>query len=206
MNFKKFQKAYTLVEMLTVVAIVIIMIGIIVTLTRPQKKFALQRNIYSFSASARRVQEMSMSIATVKIGNTETVPLGGYGIEMSTSATDDKNKGYILYYNGENDNLTFSDGESVENSPLKFSDGVYISAIEGKTMNDSLIDDIDQVNIIFYPPDPKILIFYNGDSDLELKEATIILKMSGTNFIRKIYINKLGLISVDQGQSADSEQ
>jgi prepilin-type N-terminal cleavage/methylation domain-containing protein len=201
MNSKKLQKAYTIIEMMTVIAIVLIMTTVFASLNRPQKRFALQRNIYSFSASARRVQEMSMSIATVKVGSTELVPVGGYGLQISADPTDDANKKYYLYYNALNQDLTYDTGEAIENSPLKLTDGVYVSKIEG---NNGTITDIKQLNVIFYPPDPKILMFYEGSPTNELQSAIITLKMADTNYIRKIHINKLGLISVDQKQQEDT--
>lgn len=200
MKKMNFEKGYTMVEMMTVVAIIMIMSAILVSLNQPQKKFALQRNIYSLSASARRIQEMSMSIATINVAGVERVPEGGYGIELSTET--DKNNKYTLYYNNLSDpaDLIYSNGEQIENSPIKFSDNTIISSISGIAENGDAVSDITQVNVIYYPPDPKILIFYGADSDNVLKEATITLKLSGTNFIRKIYFNKLGLVSVDQKQ------
>jgi len=202
---KKFQKAYTMVEMLTVVAIIMILSAIFVSLNQPQKKFALQRNIYSLSAAARSVQEMSMSISTIKINNIDRVPEGGYGIQLSSETQENKNKNYILYFNNlaDSGNLTYQSGEAVLNSPINFTDNVAISGISGTSELGEAISDITQLNIIYYPPDPKILMFYGGNSDNRLRDATVTLKLGGTNFVRKIYFNKLGLISVDQKQETE---
>jgi hypothetical protein len=188
------------------------MTTVFATLNQPQKKFALQRSVYSFSASVRRIQEMSMSIATVKIGNAETVPVGGYGLQISTTATDDINKKYFLYYNLANDNLDYQNGEHIlTGTKMKqesngevfypFEDNIAVSSIKGVDINGTPVD-ITKLNVLFYPPDPKIVMYaeYGSGSETELQSATITLKMVDTNFYRTIYINKLGLVSVDQGQ------
>lgn len=202
---KKFQKAYTMVEMLTVVAIIMILSAIFVSLNQPQKKFVLQRNIYSLSAAARSVQEMSMSISTIKINNIDRVPEGGYGIQLSSETQDGKNKKYALYFNNlaDSGSLDYQSGEAVLNSPIAFTDNVFISDISGIDESGIDVNEIAQLNIIYYPPDPKILMFYGGNSDNRLRDATVTLKLGGTNFVRKIYFNKLGLISVDQKQETE---
>lgn len=211
MNLKKFDKAYTIIEMITVISIILIMTTVFATLNQPQKKFALQRSVYSFSASLRRIQEMSMSIATVKIGNAETVPVGGYGLQISTTATEDINKKYFLYYNLANDSLGYDNGEHIltgtktktgSNGEVfyPFEDNIVVSSIKGVDKNNSPVD-ITKLNVLFYPPDPKIVMYAEyGGSETELQSATITLKMADTKFYRTIYINKLGLVSVDQGQ------
>ncbi|MBP6891283.1 type II secretion system protein [Candidatus Parcubacteria bacterium] len=202
---KKFEKAYTMVEMITVVAIIMILSAVFVSLNQPQKKFALQRNVYSLSAAARSIQEMSMSISTIKINGIDRVPEGGYGIELNADTADNKNKKYYLYFNDSPDmaSLIYGSGEAVLNSPIALTDNVFISDISGIDESGIDVNEITQLNIIYYPPDPKILMFYGGNSDNALREATVTLKLGETKFIRKIRFNKLGLVSVDQKQEVE---
>ncbi len=109
----EFKRGYTLVEMITVLAIIVILTSVFISFGVSKQKFILQRDIYILSENARRIQEMAMSIGVVGLGTgcydgKAIVPEGGFGLQITSEATDtpddkdtldDNNQKYWLYAN-----------------------------------------------------------------------------------------------------------
>lgn len=208
-----FEKGYTLAEMITVIAIIVIAAGIFANFGSSQKQLSLQRDVYSFAQNIRRVQQMASSISTVTncdpSGQTQMVPRNGYGVFL------EKGQGrYLLYANcdcargADNKCLApydipegsdiYASGERVMNSPIKLSNQVEISKIVGKK-NGAIVGDPDTglagVVILYQPPDPAVQIFAPDNTALD--EAYIDIKLKDGQY-RTVEINRAGLVNVMQ--------
>ena len=178
--FKIKNRAFTLIEMLIVMAIVVIISSLIFLNYGKQKQhFALQRSTYKLAQDIRKASEMGMSARVFK----GEVPRGGYGIYFSTASPTS----YILFADLDGDHLYSGPGE--EEEEINLEKRVYIKEI--------LPPSYSFLNITFQPPNPTVTIS-NEDGTSTTSEATIVLSLETDPAItRKIKINSAGLIDID---------
>jgi len=178
----KTQKAFTLIEVLVVVAIIIILSVMIMANYRlGEKELALQRSANKLAQDIKRAQGMATS--TKEHGG--VIPPGGYGVYLncgvSPPCTGGKPTCYILFADLDN-NQAWDLGEEVGDL-LEFEKGVQIN---------SLIPN-SPLTITFTPPDPTVHINQNP----MIGEAKISLRLEPDSGSRKsITVNKAGLIEV----------
>ncbi len=185
-------KAFTLVEIIVVIAIIIIMTGI--TMPRynsMRQQLALQRAASKMVQDIRRVQEMAMS---AERKGDECAPPGptnfhyAFGLSFSTSTncsqpTSPCRYRYVLFTdcNGNNTYQWNPDDDYVLELP-DFSQ-VQISSIDGFSSD-----------IIFLPPDP-ITIF---DNDANITQGSIVISLrDDPTKTKTITVNKAGLVTIE---------
>jgi len=204
-----FQKGYTLVEMITVIAIIMIAAGIFANFGSSQRQLALQRDIYTFAQNIRRVQQMASSISTVTNCSPKQVPGNGYGIFLEKGQTK-----YMLYANCDcdlRDAVTnkcigqyepplgsdpYNSTEKLMNAPINLSNQVEILKITGKKSGVVTSDDMAGVVILYQPPDPIVQIYAPGET-VSLDEVLIEMKLKDS-LSRIVEINRAGLVNVKQ--------
>jgi len=178
-NIKKSNAGFTLAELLVVTAVVLILTALILPNYRAGGgQFALQRSAHKLAQDLRRTEEMAMS---AKKFNGE-IPLGGYGMYFNQSDPTH----YILFADTDG-NYQYNEGELVKDFLLE-------KEVQIETLSTNVHFGISPLNIVFYPPDPTIEIYPNGNS----KTATVILSLKNNpGQTKEVSVNKVGLIDID---------
>jgi prepilin-type N-terminal cleavage/methylation domain-containing protein len=173
------KKGFTLVELLTVLAIILTLISIFFPLYRTaQKQYILESAAQKLAQDIRRAQEMAISARVCGPCGNKVPP--GYGIYLQQGNTS-----YFIYAdtNPAQGNEIY-DGGDVKIETISFEGKVFI-----KNVNPS------SLSINFKPPDPKIRI---GNSSQSLNEASITISLlNDTSKTKTIRVNKAGLIYVE---------
>ena len=181
------QKGFTLLELITIVAIITTLSLIVLTNYRQgEQQFALQRSAHKLAQDIRAVQEMAMSGQECQICSPPVVP-AGYGIFLQVSSYNQ----YIIYADtqpSEGNQFYTSADQTIETITLE--SGVIIQDISTPPK---------EVGINFMPPDPIINIrFPSGGESEETNIAVITLALRADNTKTKtITVNKAGLIDID---------
>lgn len=149
-----FENGYSLIELLTVIAIMGIMAALsVASYSAKKKSTALDKAVREVAIDLRRVQSMAMNTAT--FGG--AVPPGGYGVYLTT--TSPNNKKYIDFadLDGGND---YDGGEAMNDR--SFDSNITISSIKvGNASPPTNVSPVLTVN--FIPPNPTVKI--NGNSN-----------------------------------------
>jgi len=173
------KKGFTLVELLTVLAIILTLISIFFPLYRiAQKQYILESAAQKLAQDIRRAQEMAISARICGPCGNKVPP--GYGIYLQQGNTF-----YFIYAdtNPAQGNEIY-DGGDVIIERIPFEGKVFI-----KNVNPS------SLSINFRPPDPKIRL---GNSSQSLNEASITISLlNDTSKTKTIRVNKAGLIYVE---------
>ena len=183
---KQFNKAFTLIELIIVIAIIAILSVIAFPYYQPaRKQLALQRSANKLAQDIRRAQGMALGAEAEGVGG--EVPEGGYGVYFKI---DWDNKAYRLYADTD-PNGFWTPADDVFSEIIDLEEGIYIYEIPGSALGNP------RVNINFKPPDPEVVITWVG-----LGEARIILCIEGTDCglstnKKTVHINKAGLIYVE---------
>ena len=184
------QKGFTLLELITIVAIITALSLIVLTNYRQgERQFALQRSAHKLAQDIRAVQEMAMSGQKCQVCSPPVVP-AGYGIFLQVSSVNQ----YKIYA----DISPSPDGNQF------FSGDPPDKIIETITLESGvIIQDINtspkKVGINFSPPDPIINIRFPPGGDGEetnIVVITLALKADNTK-TKTITVNKAGLIDID---------
>ncbi len=198
------RKAYTIVEMLVVVAIMIIMASIFVTSSEPRKKMDLQRDAYFFVQNIRQAQELSMAVQGFEKCASGVTPKGGYGIFLEQAETDSKDKKYTLY--GDCDETWLKGANSgtlydAQNGVTRLSPGIRFKDITAKNKAGGNIY-CEKFWAQYYPPDPQTFLWCdpkegsscdnNAQACTSSQAELIFYQTSGEQ--RKIYLNEAGLV------------
>ena len=163
---KKIQ-AFTLIELIVVIAIIGIMLAIILpNYHKMREDYALFRASHRLAQDLRRAQEMALS--TISHSCPGSSKLKGYGIIFTINSDDS----YSL--------------QAMCDSNPNLIKSIYLEKevkISGLTAS--------PLNVFFYPPDPMVDFSSGGDS----VEITLSLR-DGTGSPKHIIVNKAGLIYV----------
>jgi len=186
----KKSKAFTLLELVVVLAIISLLAAIILVNYRGgEKQSALLRSTHRLAQDLRRAEEMAISSKSFY----NAFPKGGYGIYF----TEDSNS-YILFADCNNNKIydggiyvcpDCTGGSCIENvqqekiEELSLEEGIKIKELFPLSLENSL-------SITFIPPDPTVTIA-GGDETVAV--ITLCLKDAPT-ITRTITVNKAGLI------------
>ncbi len=181
MFFKKLkfisETGYSLVELLTVIAVIGIMTAIAASsYSESKRSAALEKAARELVSDLRRAQNMAMNTAVFDNGGTLVVPAGGYGIHLAPSSAT-----YTLFAD------TFT--------TLIFPDKIYTPGLgfDGKVLEHTfdfpiIVDSTGASDIDFLPPNPTGYFDGNNFPDT----ATITLKYDDTTAMTKtITINRI---------------
>jgi prepilin-type N-terminal cleavage/methylation domain-containing protein len=167
------KKGFTLVELLTVLAIIFTLTSISFPFYRTaQKNYLLENAAQKLAQDIRKVEEMGMSAK--KLQGAPANFQGGYGIRLQKNSSD-----YILFADL-NNNRTYDSGEEIEIPSL------------GQNLRISDLSPSSPLTIVFIPPDPQVII---NPSDSSASITVEVIDISGLQ--RTIKVNKAGLIYVE---------
>jgi len=181
MEENKYQKGFTLVELLTTIFIIVVL-STIAFLTNRQniKQYTLLRSANKLAQDIRTAQQMAMTTKTCPVGTPYcggNIPKG-YGIYLESGRID-----YILYADIDGDEYyDSSDDVIIQIIPLE-------SGVEIQSVNPS------PLSINYKPPDPTTKI---SNGSIELDEGIITLVLQSDPLKTKtVKVNKFGLIQVE---------
>jgi len=179
---KQFNKAFTLIELIIVIAIIAILSVIAFPYYQPaRKQLALQRSANKLAQDIRRAQGMALGAEAEGVGG--EVPEGGYGIYLRSTVQES----YVLFADIDDDQkcngCDSESGEFIER--ISFESGVEIQNLDNPF-----------VNIIFKPPDPEVYLTNNGNQDLGSQTSIVICLIDDESETKTIKVNKAGLIYV----------
>mgnify|MGYP000016159755 CR=1 FL=1 len=173
------KNGFTLVELLTVLAIIFTLTSISFPLYRTaQKQYILENAAQKFAQDIRRVQEMAISARICEPCQNRVPP--GYGIYLRQGDSS-----YLVYAdtNPSQGNERYDGGDRIIET-ISFESGIFI-----KNVNPS------SLSINFKPPDPKIRI---GNAFQSLNEVSIVISfLNDTSKTKTIKVNKAGLVYVE---------
>jgi prepilin-type N-terminal cleavage/methylation domain-containing protein len=194
------QKAFTLLEITVVVAIIGLLAAIVLANYQGgEKQFALLRSTHRLAQDLRRTEEMAISSQKTPPGfeEEEVFPKGGYGIYFEINPELPKGYHIVLFAdcngNGEYDKIgaaiSCKDATDFTPYPEKIEE---LSLEEGIKIKELQVDSfsVDFLPVTFIPPDPEVKIA-SGDENLAV--ITLCLK-DAPAVTRTITINKAGLI------------
>ena len=179
------KKAFTLIELLTIISIVVLMtITIFANYGKNNYTFALERSGQKLVQDLRRTQGMAMS-------GFEENSTGGnaYGIYFDKSSA---NKGKYIIYLNKNADMSY-EGESTDltKETINLENGIEIYDIISTT--GSVDSHPTYISVAFEPPRPLTYVNNNYSG----YEATIILRItSSPTETRTIKINNVGRIEL----------
>jgi len=185
-------KAFTLIEILAVISIIILLSGIVLVNYRVgERQFALQRAAGKLASDIRRAQEMAVASEECQpCGG--GIPAGGYGISIVKWS-----ESYKLYADENNDkHYEFIHESYVEQ--IYYEKGVMLKDVRLLDPNRNPIE----ITINFTPPDPEINLQGDVGTHTESKEAVITLCLTDTDCLdpkntKTITVNKAGRIDID---------
>ena len=191
MTGNKYQKAFTFVESMVVIAMIgILSIIIIPSYQSARNQLALERSAVKLAQDLRKVQEMAMSARDCGVCPGGGTPEGGYGIYINkndVSCPDDNC--YHIYADIVPAWGVYSPGDPILET-------IYLeSGVE--------IDDLTKniMNILFIPPDPIISLLGKDPSDpafVNFSPASIIIDLDSDPTKQKtVTVNAVGLIDID---------
>lgn len=191
-------KAFTLLEITVVVSIIILLSTIFIANYRGgEKQFALKRSAHQLSQSLRRAQEMAMSGQEFK-GTFQ----GGFGIHFTVTPGPENTGSYTLFVDcnfvGGEPNKIFDEGGSPCDDCTGSSciQDIYPEEIETFFLEEGIkIDNLlpsSPLNVVFFPPDPEIII--NGNDDITSAAISLTFDDQSQKIIT---INTAGLIEIE---------
>jgi prepilin-type N-terminal cleavage/methylation domain-containing protein len=173
---KQQQSGFTLVELLTAAAIILILTTFVLT-NYPAigRGFALERSAERLAQELRSMQQKSVSMEEVS----GTVPKG-YGIYFNTASP-------YSYNNFADSDGDFQWGEGVDTllNAIDLESNVEIGSLESGGSQ------VDSLSIVFQPPDPTTWI---GNSSSSTSTITLQLETDPEK-TKTIYVNSAGLIT-----------
>ncbi len=189
-SFKKKSAGFSLVELLVSIFIIVTLLATaLISYRKGEKNLALERAAYKLAQDMRRAEEMAMEAKeSVGPGGQVQVPLGGYGIYIKKGPPY-----YIIIFADFNDNSWYDENpynEKIE-GPVQIESGVKIKEIVPSQSGQ------DHINIVFVPPDPRIVFMKTPGYEFDDTAATITLCLENDETkVKTVRINKAGLIEV----------
>jgi len=192
------QKAFTLLEITVVVAIIGLLAAIVLANYRGgEKQSALLRSTHRLAQDLRRAEEMAISSqkTSPEFGE-EVFPRGGYGIYFEIDPAAPKGYHIILFADcdqeGDYDDWgSFTCAEATSGPGNSRDETIEaITLEEGIKIKKLQVDSfpVDFLPITFTPPDPTVTIAEGNEAAI-----TLCLK-DNENITRTITVNKAGLI------------
>ncbi len=175
------RSGFTLIELLVVIAIIAIMTGVVVVNNRTtQQRAALDRIAQKIISDIREMENAATAAQTIRNPNTENseVPEGGYGVHVNKA---DVMTGPVFSYDFFAD---FNSDRAVD-FPLEGFQGIQVPQgfkIQAVYCGDPPGPCTDNINIVFFPPDPVLLLHY--DSGNPIPQGVVYLDVmipSGTD-------------------------
>ena len=200
---KRNKAGFTLIEMMTSLAIIVMITAIFVSNYRSNnKRIDLTMTAQKLVSDLHAAQNNTLGL--VKYGS--VVPPGGWGIHLDMSASSSSQ--YILFADLDNppvnepDQITPADAgymsyNSGEGDPglgarvVTLPAGVVISSLVVE--NGVSTSSVNMANVTFLPPDPKTNVY---DGSTVYSALNITLKDKRENAIKTIRVNFLGLAEV----------
>ena len=183
-------RAFTLIEMMVVVGIVIVITGLsFAGYKSGQSQYALQISAQELASNLRRAQSMALSTVT----QNGQAPAGGYGIYFNKATTDNS---YILFSDTKDTDFSNGYAYDVADQPtdmVELKSGVKINIIS--ITQKGIISPFSSAYIIFTPPDPIITIGHERGNSADQLSITINLNNAPTQ-TKTITINKFGKIDI----------
>ena len=171
------EKGFTLVELLTSIAIIALMSTMLFTnYRRAGVGIDLTSSAQQLASKIRIAQ--NNSLGTKKFN--DLTPLGGWGVHFDS---DNLRSGYILFADS-NGNYAFDSDEAYSTSTLPIRVELD-TLVTGSSTVESVVD------VVFSPPDPRTYINGNYKDSLALT-----LKEDINNTSKEVRVNFLGLIDV----------
>jgi type II secretory pathway pseudopilin PulG len=165
-------RAFTIIELLTVAAIIVLLTGLITpNWKRGQAQFALQRASYKLAQDIRRTQEMALAAQEFQ----GQIPYA-YGVYFMLSEPD-----HYLIFADLNNNSDYDAGTDGIVEDISLEKGVTIDALSASPLR-----------IAFAPPRPTVAILPAAPAFVRLKNVEISAG-SGT---KSVCINGIGLINI----------
>ena len=192
------QKAFTLLEITVVVAIIGLLAAIVLANYRGgEKQSALLRSTHRLAQDLRRAEEMAISSqkTSPEFGE-EVFPRGGYGIYFEIDPAAPKGYHIILFADcdqeGDYDDWgSFTCAEATSGPGNSRDETIEaITLEEGIKIKKLQVDSfpVDFLPITFTPPDPTVTIAEGNEAAI-----TLCLK-DNENITRTVTVNKAGLI------------
>ncbi len=171
-------KAFTLVESLvTILIIVVLSLIILPNYYSAKQQLALQRSAFKLAQDIRTVREMAMSAEEFE----GEIPGGGYGISLSPGTS------YTIFVDLDSDGIYDNPSEKV-GEDIFLENGIEINSISPASL----------ISIFFFPPDLEVFFMNPGGSSISTNSITIniaILNDLSKNI--NLIVNKAGLIYVE---------
>jgi len=191
--FQKSKPAFSIIEMVVSVAIIILISGIFLANYRNNvRRSDLSMTTNILAADTRLAQ--SYSLGLVKYDN--VFPDGGWGIDLDLAQNDR----YFFFADGY-DNL--ADYQRQDNESLAEYKGktvVLPADIRIQKIRVNVGGDWEETNhlaVTFTPPSPKTII-YNVDASEKAEEAIVTLVNTKDNSTMNLLVNFVGLIDTSQ--------
>ena len=183
----KYQKAFTFVESMIVIAMIgILSIVIIPSYQSARNQLALERAAVKLAQDLRKVQEMAMSAQDCEVCPGGGIPEGGYGLYINKNDPLCSDNCYHIYANiaAPWDKYTSSD---------IILETIFIE--NGVLMHDLVVPS-GNYSVNFTPPDPIVHIKNMAGEDKD--NVTMILALASDDSKQKrIDVNVVGLIDID---------
>lgn len=168
----KEEKAFTLIEMLLIMFIMITLLVLLVAnFDEGEGELAIQRSVRKLAFDLRLTEEYSMSGKRPPVPL--AVPAGGYGMVLAEG-----DNSYFIF-GDKNLNGTYDSGTDFIMEEIDMEDEAEILILEPET----------PLTIIFYPPDPVVKI-----NPSLFENATITLKVRDKT--GQVTVNDVGLIDI----------
>ncbi len=197
---------FTLIELMVVLGIILILTTVVLINYRTgNQQLALARSAHKLAQDIRRAQEMTMS--SREEGSCPSGFEGSYGIRFSRLAAQYPGpKSYVLFAdcdnNREYDPPPGPPAPDIVIEEVEFDQGLKVDRIKYWHIgpNEWRPNGVGEptIDIIFSPPDPERSIFTANAAYNNAPAHKIIIKTEDDQFFRCIYINKAGLIYVDE--------
>jgi prepilin-type N-terminal cleavage/methylation domain-containing protein len=183
----KYQKGFSLLELLVSLAIISMLIGVFLANYRGgTRKTELAMAAQKLASDVRFAQSNGLGSAEYANG----VPDGGWGIYFEKTVDDQQ----YLVFADLNANKKYDSGEAVVGSGgsrVDLPSNVSIYNLKFGSYN------VDRLDITFVPPDPLTNIYNSTHTPATTTAGSVILRESYSGATSTVDINSLGLIEVN---------
>ena len=184
-KFLKTKPAFSLIELLVSIGIIVLISGLFLASYRTANKQAeLTRSVSDLSSSYRKALNQTLGLTEFD----GTVPEGGWGVHIDLNYDTTK---YYVFADRDN-NGQFDDGEVNQEAGGEIMNTPRNIDIDSIVINGTNVSYLD---VIYIPPYPTIIL-YSPDITGEITEAEITMLNSETGNTRAVEVNFLGLVDM----------